>query len=119
MAFPGTYNFSYYRGDTYEFSVIPKDSAGAVLANLDGYTPEFKISSSRGPDGASETVTAVSTISADKIDCVITPSDSASLPLNNTYVYDVQITDDAGSYPKIYTVLTGTITVTEQVGADS
>ncbi len=28
MAFPGTYNINYYKGDTYQFRIYPKDTAG-------------------------------------------------------------------------------------------
>jgi len=40
MAFPGSYNFSYYRGDTAQFVVRPKTSTGAAF-NLTGYTAAF------------------------------------------------------------------------------
>lgn len=116
MAFPGTYNFSYYRGDSYEFNVIPRKSDGTVLDNLSSYTASFTISTSRGPDGSANQVTAYTNITDAAIECAITPSDSSSLPLANTYVYDVEISDaTATPYPKVYTVLTGTITVTDQV----
>lgn len=117
MAFPGTYNFSYYRGDTYEFNVIPRKSDGTVLDNLSGYTATFTISTSRGADGVPNQVTAYTNITDAAIQCAITPSDSASLPLANTYVYDIEISDaSATPYPKTYTVLTGTISVTDQIG---
>lgn len=116
MAFPGTYNFSYYRGDTYEFNVIPRKSDGTVLDNLSGYDATFTISTSRGPDGSANQITAYTNITDAAIECAITPSDSDALTLATTYVYDVEISDpDATPYPKTYTVLTGTITVTEQV----
>jgi len=31
MAFPGTYNISYYKGDTYEFRIYPKTADGDVF----------------------------------------------------------------------------------------
>ena len=116
MAFPGTYNFSYYRGDTYEFNVIPRKSDGTVLDNLSGYDATFTISTSRGPDGSANQITAYTNVTDAAIECAITPSDSDALTLATTYVYDVEISDpDATPYPKVYTVLTGTITVSEQV----
>lgn len=116
MAFPGTYNFSYYRGDTYEFSVIPRKADGTVLDNLADYTATFTISTSRGTDGLANQVTAYTSISNSDILCAITPSDSDSLPPATTYVYDIEISDpDATPYPKTYTILTGTITVTDQI----
>ena len=37
MAFPGTYNFSYYKGDTNEFVIRPKNSSGSAF-DLTGYS---------------------------------------------------------------------------------
>lgn len=31
MAFPGTYNISYYKGDTYEFRIYPKTANGDIF----------------------------------------------------------------------------------------
>ena len=42
MAFPGTYNFSYYKGDTSEFVIRPKNSDGSSF-DLTGYTADFFI----------------------------------------------------------------------------
>lgn len=47
MAFPGTFNFSYYRGDTYEFIVQPKDSLGGEF-DLTDFDAEFNIATARG-----------------------------------------------------------------------
>lgn len=119
MAFPGTYNFSYYKGDTFEFNVYPKDSAGNVF-DLTPYASIFTISTSRGADGASNRVVAYSSVQSDHIRCAITPSDSAVLAEATSYVYDVEINDlDATDYPLVHTLLTGTISVTEQVSEAS
>jgi len=48
MAFPGTYNFSYYRGDTYEFIIYPKNSLGGSYDLEAGHTAEFNIATARG-----------------------------------------------------------------------
>ena len=51
------------------------------------------------------------------VKCAITPSDSDALTFSTTYVYDVEVRDSAASlYPLVYTLLSGTITVTEDVG---
>ena len=48
MAFPGTYNFSYYKGDTYQFLVFPKDSSGNTF-DLSSFTAsKFTIATKRG-----------------------------------------------------------------------
>ena len=117
MAFPGTYNFSYYRGDTFEFNIYPKNAAGQPFV-LDSYNVAFTISNTRGSEGVTTQVTSYAVISPDNtyITCVILPEDGAQLSADATYVYDVEIRDtDALPYPKIYTLLTGTIDVTDQV----
>jgi hypothetical protein len=47
MAFPGTYNFNYYRGDTFSFIITPKNSSGGSYP-LTGYSAEFNIATTRG-----------------------------------------------------------------------
>lgn len=55
MAFPGTYNFSYYKGDTYQFLVFPKDSSGNTF-DLSSFTASrFTIATKRGTASASAT----------------------------------------------------------------
>lgn len=111
MAFPGTYNFSYYKGDTYEFVLRPKNPNGASFP-LTGYNAEFFIATSRGDNPTySVEATAVVNTSNNTVTCTITPAVGGTLNAG-TYVYDVQI--DSGS-SLVYTLVTGTITVTEQV----
>lgn len=119
MAFPGTHNISYYKGDTHEFQVYPKNSQGGVF-NLDGYgNATFTISTARGTSGVSDQISAYCAISDDAtyLTCAIRPADSATMVAGTTYVYDVEITKPAaaGGYPYTYTLLTGNITVTDQV----
>ena len=42
MAFPGSYNFNYYRGDTAEFVVRPKTANGDAF-DLTGFNSDFFI----------------------------------------------------------------------------
>lgn len=111
MAFPGTYNFSYYKGDTNEFIIRPKASNGGNF-DLTGYTAEFFIATSRGdnPTYSVEAQAVVDTV-ADTVTCTILPGVGGTLDAG-TYVYDVQIQNGVSL---VYTLLTGTITVTEQV----
>jgi hypothetical protein len=125
MAFPGTYNFNYYRGDTLEFDVYPKDSDGNQF-NLTGYTARFVVADTAGDDQAVKisTVPVTYPSQGNYIRCVITPSNGESLSGGTTYVYDLEITKPAAagvedSYPYIYTILTGNIIVTEQVAMGS
>lgn len=118
MSFPGTYNFSYYKGDTFEIDVYPKLADGSAF-NLEGYSAAFTISTARGEAGENNRIVAQSQISADSthVSCAITPSDSAILPSADTLVYDIEVSDDSATpYPLVYTVLTGTISVTEDIG---
>lgn len=119
MSFPGTYNFNYYNGDTFEFQIYPKDSNGGVFDDLENYTPSFKIASSRGSASAvvlsSDAESLVAEVSGtnDYITCEIPAADGADLT-SGSYVYDVQIEHDTNG--KIYTLLTGAITVVQDIG---
>ena len=144
MAFPGTYNINYYKGDTFQFRIYPKNADGSAF-NLTPYTGggsydddnnpstpnvpydavTFTFAPSRGSTNWHE---AAAWISSDKkyINCAIRggeDGDSQYLTPGTEYVYDVQITKptngstDPGAlqFPIITTVLTGTITVQGQV----
>jgi hypothetical protein len=114
MAFPGTYNFSYYRGDTAEFVVRPKTANGDAF-DLSGFSADFFIATARGEGATQYEAQAVVDGSADTITCTILPGVGRNLAAG-TYVYDVQIDASAS---EIFTVITGTITVTDDItGAD-
>lgn len=135
MAFPGTYDFTYYKGDTLEFRIYPKDASGAAF-DLAGYSVEFTIATQRGATTEFDRAKAFAEIKSDEsyILCAIPPSlgnRSDFLIANSVYVYDVQISkfdddallDDENSlldtdglrYDYIYTLLTGNISVRDQV----
>jgi hypothetical protein len=111
MAFPGTYNFSYYKGDTNEFVIRPKNSTGSAF-DLSGYSALFYIASSRG-DNPTFSVEAQAIVNSlnDTVTCTILPNVGTTLNAG-TYVYDVQI---SSSSSVVYTLVTGNISVTEQV----
>ena len=109
MAFPGTYNFNYYRGDTAEFVVRPKNTNGSTF-DLTGYDATFTIANKRGPLGTPKIQTASVNPDTDIVTCNILPYDGRELA-SGTYVYDVQIENGL----QIYTLLTGTITVTDDI----
>jgi len=110
MAFPGTYNISYYHGDTFEFTVTPKASDGSAFS-LAGYSSKFFIATKRGT-GATQ-YEATSSISNGVITCTILPARGRSLTPGVTYFYDVQIAKSSDSV--VHTLLTGTISVTADV----
>jgi hypothetical protein len=112
MAFPATYNFSYYRGDTNEFVIRPKNSDGSAF-DLDTYDADFFIATARG--AATSVVQYEAQAVVDDVNnlvtCTILPGVGEQLA-PGTYVYDVQI--DSGA-SLVFTLLTGTISVTEQI----
>jgi len=112
MAFPATYNFSYYRGDTNEFVIRPKNSDGSAF-DLDSYDAEFTIATARG--AATSVVQYEAQAVVDDVNnlvtCTILPGVGEQLA-PGTYVYDVQIDASAS---EVFTLLTGTISVTEQI----
>ena len=110
MAFPGTFNFSYYRGDTNQFVIRPKNASGSSF-DLTGYTGQFFIANRRGSTGTQYEAQAVVDTANDLVTCTILPGVGRSLAAG-TYVYDVQITTGAAN---IITLLTGSITVTDDI----
>lgn len=118
MAFPATYDFNYYRGDTYQFVVRPKNANNATFS-LDAYAtgPLFSISNYRGPakpgiDKLTVSCSAEVDTTQDIVTCTITPVAGNKLTAGVPYYYDVQIKTTAGS---VLTLITGTITVTDDV----
>ena len=122
MAFPGTYNINYYKGDTFEFRVYPKDSSGAAFPLSQYIAPaglvKFTMAPARGALGAGQVaVEGFAEISNDNTNilCVITPANGAELVAGTEYVYDVEIARSSSNYDYVYTLLTGTVSVTAQV----
>jgi len=123
MAFPGTYNFDYYRGDTFRFVVSPKDSTGTAFYlspyKATGRDAIFTIADARGSDrslvltsnGSSDLESTIDT-SNNTITCTITPAGGRELEGGETYYYDVEIYNGGALR---YTLLTGTITVQDDV----
>jgi hypothetical protein len=110
MAFPGTFNFNYYRGDTNQFVIRPKNASGSAF-DLTGYTAQFIIANRRGSTGTQYEAQVVVDTANDLLTCTILPGVGRQLA-PGTFVYDVQITTGAAN---ILTVLTGSITVTDDI----
>lgn len=117
MAFPATYNINYYKGDTLEFSIFPKLANGASFNLSDYDDSDFTISTQRGTAGIANQIQCAASIinGGTEVKCAIRPNDSLELQPGTTYVYDVQVTKTQSPYDMVYTLLTGTITVTDQV----
>ena len=115
MAFPGTYNFNYYRGDRNEFVLRPKNANGTAfdLSNY-GSVGSFTIAEKRGPDRTFvKNAQAVINNDNNTIICTIIPDLGRDLEAGS-YVYDIEITDPNDEDMK-FTLLTGTITVTDDI----
>lgn len=116
MAFPGTYNFNYYRGDTHQFVISPKNSDGTIF-QLDNYVPGginsgiYTIATARGVSGIKTSAEALINTINDTVTCTIYPNVGSTLSAGS-YVYDVQI---SASATNVITLLTGTITVTDNI----
>ena len=115
MAFPGTYNFNYYRGDRNEFVLRPKNADGSAFDLADyGSVGSFTIAEKRGPTRTFvRNGQAVINSTTDIITCTILPTLGRDLE-PGTYVYDIEITKTADAQTK-FTLLTGTITVTDDI----
>jgi hypothetical protein len=126
MAFPGTYNIAYYKSDTLEFKIYPKDSSGATFS-LASYTVPtgeddvgyFTISNYAGPAQEGKPKTTIygysTIVNNEYVLCAITPTAGNEMSAGTTYVYDVQISKADSPYNKVYTLLSGSISVTEEV----
>lgn len=122
MAFPGTYNINYYEGDTFEFRIYPKGSNGEAFPLVD-YSSKFVISTTRGADGIPDAIECLSAVdvSSGYVTCVILPEQGRLLVPGTSYVYDVQIkktnykTVGSQIIPGVFTLLTGTVSVTADV----
>lgn len=115
MAFPAIYSFAYYKGDTNQFVIRPKNSDGSAFDLSDFSQASFTIASSRGnnPDFSTSADADVNT-SSNIVTCTIEPSVGSTLSAGQ-YVYDVEIVNTLANPDIVYTLLTGIITVTEQV----
>lgn len=119
MAFPGTYNISYYKGDTFEFNIFPKTSSGEAFSLNDYTQVRFTISNVRGEqvEGGPEKITIngyAEKRNNQNIVCAITPENGAQMNAGTTYYYDVEIAKISSPYDYVYTLVQGTISVSEQ-----
>jgi hypothetical protein len=114
MAFPGELNLTYYKGDTQEFRIYPKQNDGSAF-NMSGYTIKFSIAPTRGSSSVIECYAVIDDINPTIANCTIRPADGAQLTAGTGYVYDVEIKKTSTPYDLVYTILTGTVSVTEQV----
>jgi hypothetical protein len=118
MSFPATYAIRYYKGDLYQFVIRPKTSAGAPFPISDStYNVFFYISTSRG-GSAGATITADASIDDGNITATIFPSTGNNLSASTQYFYDVSI-QKISDPTELFTLLTGTISVTADITTPS
>jgi hypothetical protein len=114
MAFPATYNFSYYRGDSFEFVVQPKNADGSAF-DLSTYASASATFTIASRSGGTDTFVFNGDIEVNSVSsyvsCAISPEDGETLEQGTTYVYDVEIKND----DNVFTLLAGAITVTNDV----
>ena len=144
MAFPATYDFNYYKGDTFEFRIYPKNNDGTVFNLSQFYIPsnfandpddvtdsialydsaQFTIANVRGDTGlaANMPLRCFARVSPDStyVQCAIRPEEGNKMIPGTEYVYDVEVRKPSGAagsgqYDIIQTLLTGKITITDQV----
>lgn len=114
MAFPATYNFSYYRGDSFEFIVQPKNGDGSAF-DLSTYPSASAIFTIASRSGGVDTFVFNGEVTINSsesyISCVISPEDGENLVQGTSYFYDIEIKNN----DNVYTLLAGTITVTNDI----
>jgi|GEM_PF-2179513 hypothetical protein len=116
MGFPAAFNILYYRGDTYEFVVQPKNADGTAfdLTDYPSASAKFTIASRSGSTDTFVFNGDVVVNNANSyITCTISNTDGATLVQGTTYVYDVEIksTDSINTY----TLIAGGLTVTNDI----
>jgi len=120
MAFPGELNINYYKGDTHEFKVYPQKTDGSIFYLNDYGNATFTIAETRGEAEAiaNRQINASAKISndGDYLTCAITPENGKLMDPLKTYVYDIQVySQGADTYDKVFTILTGNISVRDDV----
>lgn len=114
MAFPATYNISYYRGDTYDFIVNPKNSDGTNF-DLTDFLSQNSLFTVSMRSGNSETFVFNGTVEVNSdssfVKCGIPASSGSALSSGSTYFYDVEIKNASATF----TLLAGRINVTNDI----
>lgn len=127
MAFPGELNINYYKGDTHEFKVYPQKNDGSIFYLDDYSNSTFTIATERGSSPTPNSLMPAGRIfgsarisnDGTHIVCAITPENGAQMDPELTYVYDVQVyAQGPDTYDKIFTILTGNISVRDDVTQD-
>jgi len=111
----GQYDFSVERNTHFSFSVVWKDSTGAIV-NLTGYTAELQIRSSATSSTVVQSLTTangklVITGAQGKVTISMTPAETQALTLRR-YVYDLRVVSGTGTATRL---IEGSIQVSPEV----
>jgi len=114
MSFPANFNIRYYKGDLYQFVIRPKTSAGDPFPIADStHEAYFYASTTRGGQSAN-TITLNASIVGGNVIATIQPSDVSSFNQGNNYFYDVSV-QKISDPDEVYTLLTGSLTITPDI----
>jgi hypothetical protein len=124
LSFPGTFNIRYYKGDLYQFTIRPKQSTGEPFPiSSETHNAFFYISTQRGVSTAqlsnTPTIVAQATIVGGNVLATIPPSVGNTLTANVPYFYDVSIQGKGSNSNQVYTLVTGTLSVTFDITGPS
>lgn len=115
MSFPASFNIRYYKGDLYQFVIRPKRSTGEPFPISSAtHNAYFYIAPQRGGPLA-QTVIASAVIQGGNITATIFPSVGSNLNPNVQYFYDVSVQGKPPNSNQLYTLLTGSLTVTADI----
>jgi hypothetical protein len=119
MSFPATFNIQYYKGDIYQFVIRPKQSNGDPFP-IDDTTHNafFRIAPSRG-GSIGNTRTASAIIEEGNIVATILPSVGNALTATTPYFYDISVQGKPPNSDQVYTIVTGSLTVTQDITGTS
>lgn len=111
---PASYNITYYRGDTFTLTVKVLDANGQNLnvQRFDSVT--FGLNRDRGVYSNPITMSAALDKNNSTVTCTIGPTVGATL--SGSYQYDIVLYKlNGGLVSEEYTVMTGTVTVQDDV----
>jgi hypothetical protein len=114
MSFPANFNIRYYKGDLYKFVIRPKTSAGDPFPIQDSTHEAYFYASVNRGGNQEDTIILNASIVGGNVEATIFPSDVSRFNQGNSYFYDVsvaKITDP----DEVYTLLTGTISITPDI----
>lgn len=109
---PKRYDIAIYQGDTFKFEILI--SSGATPIDLTGWTVIAQIRKINDTPGETPNINATLGGVNGKVSLSITNTGTGLLE-DETYIYDVQITDNATPTPNVRTFIGGNVLVTKDI----